>query len=460
MKLNHKKNGCAGLFILALLFTSCNKFVQIAPPDNQVISSAVFSNDQSATAAVVGIYSQMMRSGMYFMNGAMTLYPALTSDELYNTSPDPNAGPFAGNAIPSNSYIIQNNIWRNAYSFIYQANACMEGIAASAKLDKSTSNQLTGELKFIRALCYFYLTSLFGDVPLELSTDYRVNEIMARTTQDKVYNQIVTDLQNASQLLNASYISQDRTRPNKWAAVALLARVYLYQQQWSEADSAATAVIESGLYQLENNPDSVFLSSSTETVWQLMPVIPSLNTAEGQYFIPNSNSVLPSYAITPFLLSSFEVGDERRTDWLDSVIINNQIYYYPYKYKVAGGNTVTEYYIVLRMAEQYLIRAEAEAEMNDLTRAEADLNMIRNRASLPNTSANSQTGLLAAIAHENRIEFFCEWGHRWFDLKRLGQIDQVLGNEKPGWVPTDSLYPIPFSEIQTNQNLTQNAGYQ
>jgi hypothetical protein len=460
MKLHNKKNGCAGLLILALFFTSCTKFVQVAPPGNQVISSAVFSNDQSATATVVGIYSQMMASGMYFMNGAMTLYPALTSDELYNTSPNADVDPFTNNAIPSNSGIIQNNIWRNAYSLIYQVNACLEGVAGSTTIDRSVSNQLTGELKFIRALCYFYLTNIFGDIPLELSTDYRVNEKMARTPAEQVYNQIASDLQDASILLSSDYVSQDKTRPNKWAAVALLARVYLYTLNWAKADSTATLVISSGKYQLDADLDSVFLAGNNEAIWQLMPVVPSLNTAEGQYFIPSSNNVLPTYAVTPFLLSAFEPGDLRKTDWLNSASMNDQTYYYPFKYKVANGNTVTEYYTVLRFAELYLIRAEAQAEQNNLSGAVADLNIIRNRAGLPDAIANDQASLLSTIAHENQIEFFCEWGHRWFDLKRTGHIDQGLGNEKSGWKPTDALYPIPFSEIQTNPYLTQNAGYQ
>ncbi|TAM97994.1 MAG: RagB/SusD family nutrient uptake outer membrane protein, partial [Chitinophagaceae bacterium] len=338
MKFNYKGKYFTGIVILSLLFSSCNKFVQVAPPVNQVVSSVVFSSNQTATAAVVGLYSQMMRSSMYFMNGAMTLYPALSSDELYNTSPNANIDPFTDNAIPVTSSIIQNNIWRNAYSFIYQANACLEGISQSGGIDKSGGNELMGELKFSRALCYFYLTNLFGNVPLELSTDYKVNEKMPRTPESEVYGQIISDLQDASKLLNGNYVSSDRARPNKWAAVALLARAYLYQKQWKEADSAASAVIGSGEYQLENNLNNVFLSGSSEAIWQLMPVAPYSNTAEGQYFIPSSSSVRPSYAITSFLLSAFEPGDLRKTNWLDSTVNNGKTYYYPYKYKVRSGS--------------------------------------------------------------------------------------------------------------------------
>ncbi len=159
------------------------------------------------------------------------------------------------------------------------------------------------------------------------------------------------------------------------------------------------------------------------------------------------------------MLNAFEPGDLRKAKWLNSTVIGGQIYFYPFKYKIRSGRPVTEYYMVLRLAEQYLIRAEAEAKLNDLSDAIADLNIVRSRAGLPNTSATTQAQLLAAIKHERQVELFCEWGSRWFDLKRTGDIDAVLGAEKTGWSSTDSLYPIPFSEIQANPFLTQNTGY-
>ena len=119
--------------------------------------------------------------------------------------------------------------------------------------------------------------------------------------------------------------------------------------------------------------------------------------------------------------------------------------------------------MVLRFAELYLIRAEARAQQNKLTGANSaasDINVIRTRAGLSNTTATTQAALLLAVEKERQVELFTEWGHRWFDLRRTGRIDAVLSAVKPTWKPTAALFPIPYLEIQRNPLLTQNNGYQ
>lgn len=446
------------LIFISLAITSCQRFVDIPAPQNEIVSSEVFSNDQSTLSAMDGLYSQMMQSNMYFMNGAMSLLPALSGDELSLTTPDPDYLPFQQDAIPVNSSIIQNNLWRYAYSYIYQANAIIEGLA-SGPVSSGAKTQLTGEAKFIRAFCYFYLVNLFGDVPLVTTTDYRQNKLKPRASVDTVYKQIIADLQNAQDLLSTSYPSQGDVRPNKWAAAALLARVYLYQKDYTHAETEADSVINSGEYSLESDLTQVFLANSTEAIWQLLPVSPYFNTSEGFTFIPSSPAVIPNYIIDTSLLNAFEPGDLRRTTWLDSSSVNGITYYYPFKYEVATGTNKTEYNMALRLAEQYLIRAEARTELGELSGAEEDLNIIRNRAGLPDTKATDQQSLMNAIMQERRVELFTEWGSRWFDLKRWGIINQVLSIEKPGWKSTDQLYPIPQQEIMSNPNLKQNTGY-
>jgi hypothetical protein len=124
---------------------------------------------------------------------------------------------------------------------------------------------------------------------------------------------------------------------------------------------------------------------------------------------------------------------------------------------------LSEYYMVLRLAEQYLIRAEARAHLRNLPGAIADLDSIRNRAGLPLISitnpAITREELLIAIQQERQTELFAEWGHRWFDLKRTKQADAVLKDRKSSWNSTDTLYPVPASERILNPNLTQNDGY-
>jgi starch-binding outer membrane protein, SusD/RagB family len=453
------------LLPVSLLISSCKKFVQVPPPDNLAVGSTVFSNDQTATSSVVGLYSKMTESNLFFINGAMTLYPGLTSDEIYNTAPSTAIDPFTNNALASGSTLIQTNIWRQGYNYIYHSNDCIEGLAKSTGVSESIKQRLTGEVKFTRALCYFYLVNLFSDVPLITTTDYEANAVKPRAPVAEIYQQIIADLQDAQNLLSATYPTTGPVRPNKWAAAALLARVHLYQQNWINAEATATSVINSGSYSLPANLTKVFQPNSTEAIWQLIPVNPLYNTAVGNTFIPSSATVKPAYALTSTLLLAFEPNDQRKTTWLKSNTIAAQPYYYPYKDTSrtrASGANATVYNTVLRLAEQYLIRAEARARQNNITGAVADLNLIRQRAGLPALPDTiTQEACLTAIAKENRIEFFAEWGHRWFDLKRTGQADAVLSVIKaPNWQSTDALFPIPSIEIQRNPFLTQNEGYQ
>lgn len=460
MKLQYKRdaNLLKIIFFCLCALISCKKFLEIPPPVDQEISSAVFSDDESATTAINGLYSLMMVQNFSLTNSGMTLYPGLTADELYNTSPDGNIDPFTNNVINTNNSNVELNLWEKGYNLIYQTNAILEGLTSSSGVSATIKSQITGEAKLVRALCYFYLINLFGDVPFINSTDYKLNSIIPRTGKDEIYTKIVEDLKDAETLMGPNYPSDGKVRPNKWAAKTLLARVYLYQKDWELAEENATEIINSDAFRL-SDLSSVFLANSSEAIWQLLPVLKFLNTADGFTFIPYSTTVKPQYALTNWLIDAFEANDQRKIIWLDSNMVNGKIYYYPYKYKVRSGSVVTEYNMVFRLSELYLIRSEARAQQNNIIGAQTDLNIIRTRAGLPNTTANTQTLLLSAIEHERQVEFFAEWGHRWFDLKRTGRIDNVLRIEKPDWKSTDSLYPIPLGEIQSNPKLMQNPGY-
>jgi hypothetical protein len=151
--------------------------------------------------------------------------------------------------------------------------------------------------------------------------------------------------------------------------------------------------------------NSVFLANSSEAIWQLLPVLSFINTADGISFVPFSTTAKPAYVVTDGLLNAFENNDQRKANWLKSNVVSGQSYFYPYKYKVNVSPTIIEHNMVLRLAEQYLIRAEARAEQNNIPGAQADLNVIRTRAGLPNTTATDKTSLSDAIQQERRIEF-------------------------------------------------------
>lgn len=460
---------CTCFLLSAVLLNSgCKKFVEVESPRNQLVTEKTFSNDGTATSAVVGLYNRMMNTNLYFMNGALSVYLGLSSDELYNTSSNTDVDQFTNNSLLANNGIIKSNFWSEAYSRIYHANAIIEGLDKSKTLTDSVRRQLKGEALFVRALFYFYMVNLFGDLPLVMSTDYEYNSKLARSPAAEIYTQIITDLTSAQTLLPAYYLTtgsflKDRVRANKWAAKALLARVYLFKKDWANAEAMASDVIASGLFSLESL-DNIFLAASPgEAILQFLPAASSSrNSAEGGAFIPSSNSVKPPYVITPSLLNSFEPNDGRRKKWIDSSKVGNPqtTYYYPKKYKVRSATAKTEYEMILRLAEQYLIRAEARAEQNNITGSRSDLNRIRNRAGLPDTDASDQGALLVAIEKERRMEFFAECGHRWLDLKRYGKMDAVLSGVKgSNWQVTDALYPVPITEIQIHPLLTQNTGY-
>lgn len=445
--------------LLGTCLISCEKFIKIEPPITQPEQQYIFADDQSATSATLGIYQQMTASNLSFTNGAVTMYLGLLADELDHTNVNNTYVVFKNNALTSNQNELNSVFWASPYRAIYQANAIIEGLANTTKVSALLKAQLTGEALYIRALYYFYLVNLFGEVPLLLTTNYEVNAIAPRVSTQKVYQQIVTDLQNARALLpNQGSISS--TRPGYFTATALLARVYLYEENWLAAEEMAAIVIASGRYTLEPLPN-VFLANSKETLFGLIKH--GANTAEGGLFIP-STSIKPTFVLRGNLLNSFEPNDNRKTNWLKTNTIAGVPYTHPFKYKVKTSPAVTENYIVQRFAELYLIRAEAKLRLNKLPESIADIDVIRNRAGLAKIAITNPSidkeDLFKAICKEYQLEFLSEWGHRWLNLKRWHQADEVLLALKgTNWQPTDILLPIPIGQLEKNPFLTQNNGY-
>jgi hypothetical protein len=401
------------------------------------------------------------------------LFTGLSADELTNYAPSfQGEQQYYTNALNNSSH---PDFWVVPYGYIYDCNAAIEGLTNSTTDSATLKQQLLGEAKFVRAFMYFYLTNLYGDVPLATTTNYQVNNVATRTPQAQVYQQIIADLISAQSLLSDNYLNPDnsvtseRVRPNKGAATALLARVYLYTNDWEDAGTQASAVINNTTnYALVNDLNGVFLANSTEAIWQLQSTIPEVNTQDAITYIltagPNNGN--NPVALSPFLINAFESGDQRMADWVGINISNGTTYYYADKYKEGYGQPVTEYEMLLRLAEQYLIRAEAEANGagGGTNAAVQDLNIIRNRAGLPDYSgATDKISLITAILHERQVELFTELGHRWLDLKRTATVNAVMSVVTPQkggtWNPDWQLYPIPRSEIQVNPNLTQNPGY-
>jgi hypothetical protein len=449
-------------FLQIMLIEGCQKFIMVDPPITQLTSGSVFESDQTALAAMNGIYSTLQGPDGFANGGtqSMGFLTGLSSDELTNYYAYPDQIKFYQNALSKNNNTLYNAFWAVPYNSIYDANSLLQGIRGSTKISSSVNRELTGEAKFIRAFCNFYLTNLFGDIPMVSITDYKINATAFRVARDSVYRQIIADLTDAQTLMAQDYTfsNGERVRPNSWAAAAMLARVYLYAGRWEDAEIQATAVInKSDLYSLDADLNQVFLKNSNETIWQLMPNAPGQNTNEGSIYILTSE---PAYAtLSSRLVNAFEPGDLRRQNWVADTIIGLDTFYYPFKYKVKTSEILTEYSMVLRLAEQYLIRAEARTDLDNLNGALQDLNVIRERAGLPSLADIDKATIQSDILHERQVELFTEWGHRWLDLIRTRQANPILGSIKGDWQQTDTLFPIPQGEIQKDANLTQNPGY-
>jgi len=444
-----------------MLVSNCDDFIDVDSPNSQLTTDTVFEDETTATAAIIDIYAQMRENGIITgrIDGLSSLLGTYadelvsfengiyTTESFYNNS-----------LLPSSNYV--SNIWNASYSQIYAANAILEGIDDSDTLTENVKSQLQGEALFIRAFLHFHLVNTYGDIPYVATTDYNENSNVIRMPIETVYQAIISDLEVSIGLLNTSYSNSERTRPNKSTAQAFLARVYLYHGDFEEAETMTTSVINNTEnYALEENIDDVFLANSMSTIWQLSPGASGANTYEAITFIfyegpPNQVSLNDN------LISQFEDNDLRKTHWVAEVSDGDESWYHSFKYKLDySTGSSSENSIVMRLAEQYLIRSEARAMLGDITGSKEDLNQVRNRAGLPNTDVNSQNELIETILQERNLELFTEFGHRFFDLKRLGRLDDTL-SLKSGWNTNDHLWPLPLTELIANPNLSpQNPGY-
>ncbi len=488
MKLRNKdiKNWAGILFfsVVLLAVQSCKKAVEVPAPSTSLIGANVFTDNKTATAVLTGVYDNMHSNSSFSDgNSGISMYMGTAADEMKNYYIGTAARQFYTNNLSPNP---GTYFWAQFFKYIYVVNTAMEGITASATLSPAVKQQLLGEARFMRAFMNFYAVNLYGDIPIVTSTDYKVNNVIKRSPQADVYKAIVADLLAAQTLLTDDYkdafnqVTTEKIRPNRAAATALLARAYLYTGDWHNAEVQATSLIEDPVYELSTNLSEVFLKENNESIWQLASSNPSItNTLDGYFYILKSAPGTSYHVIlNTYLLNSFEAGDNRKTVWVGSYTKSSTTYYYPYKYKNnVTGSAVTENLVVLRLAEQYLIRAEARAHQSDISGAVSDINALRTRARgastiavpnpLPALPANiAPVALLTAILHERQVELFSEWGHRWFDLKRTGNLDAVMGG--PGgvtaakggtWTSDDALLPLPISEILINPNLKQNPGY-
>lgn len=467
--------------ILLFLSTACKKQLEVSAPSYTKNEITVYTSDESACSVLAGIYIKLSAGNAW----SLSLYPGLSADEFIPYSSIPNLiTPIAyyKNDLNSNN-TGDYDYWSIFYPIIYYANSAITGLTRSTLLSENVRKQLLGEAKFIRAFCYFYLVNLYGTVPLVLDTDFETNTAMARTNEADVWVQVINDLKESSELLSADFldgkvtrVTEERVRPTKWAAEALLARAYLYRKDYVNAEKVSNEIIaQTARFSLTALGD-VFLKNSKEAIWQIQPVSYGQNTQDARWFIipaTGFNGGHPFY-MNPALANSFESGDLRKDSWIGNVTLGGTKYYYPHKYKINEFNQpLDEYTMVLRLSEQYLIRSEARIQQNNIPGGVEDINIIRERASIeaapgtsqlsPISSSISKSEAISALMHERRTELFTEWGHRWLDIKRSENVDRIMSSittaKGTTWNNYAQFYPIKGSELEKAPNVKQTPGY-
>ena len=493
MKFNYKVTiHCLLLFSILFLTSGCKKFLDVPLPTDKFAADGAYISDNSAAAVVTGIISTAASAPVY---GSANSYESIAfRSSLYVDDLTPIQLATVNNAAAVHSAFYLDAIssanstqWPTLYKQIYNCNLVIEGVTKN-KDNLSKANQWLGEALFLRAFSFFDLVNLYGDVPLTLTSSYVANNVLGRTSKDVVYKQIIEDLKLAESYLGTSYldgigkVTVNRARPNQYVVNALLARVYLYTGDWANAEAQATKVIGNTTNFQLVAPSLAFLANSSETIWALAP--PTV-TAVRDYFIYNGGApasaatqaalaVFTPAAMSQSLLDAFEPNDARFTNWVRSSTTiaapAGGTFYFPAKYKSAVNGT--EFNIILRLGEQYLIRSEARARQNNVSGAVQDLNAIRLRArpatpigALPDYSPTiSQLDCINAIMKERRTELFSESGHRFYDLKRTGVIDEVMTtvalNKGTTWASWKQIWPIPAIDPIVNPNLTQAPNYQ
>ncbi|WP_113662356.1 RagB/SusD family nutrient uptake outer membrane protein [Pedobacter nanyangensis] len=447
------------IIYLLCLTVSCKKFVEVNNVTDQLYAAEVFDNRGTANSAIAGIYSTFKQNLFMSATSSMSIFTGLASDELKNRS----------SSITFDNYF-QNNLfpqdmsWAGNYNTIYLCNAAIERLEKSS-LAENVKNPFIGEAKFLRALNYYFLVNQYGAVPLVLATDVEISSKTVRTPVNEVYAQMIADLLDAQTKLNPDYSfnSNNRTRANKWVATGLLARIYLHTSDFAKAEIQSNAVIQSGLYNLIGISSQLYGRNNNEAIFQITNLTSNQNY-EAVLFLPSTN---PNFVLTSSMTNSFEPNDQRKEKWTKRYTVGTETFYTPFKFTVtAVGNT--EQTTLLRLAEQYLIRAESRIQQNKIADGVADLNILRTRASLPSPNHLvpiadniSKENALLAVERERRNELFAENGLRWYDIKRTGRVNTIMALEKPGtWKATAALWPIPLGDIQKFNSITQNPGYE
>jgi hypothetical protein len=438
---------------LLVTTAGCKKFLNVQPVD-EVSDASTIVDATSSETAVRGVYRTMAQN---YYGGLYETFGYLGGDDIVWTGSQAVIQQFISHNVTADNNNLET-VWAGIYQTINGANEVIAKVpkVVDPAFAAGQQNQLTGEGYFIRALAYFDLARCWGGVPITLTPTTTATEKnkIARSTLDQTYAQVLSDLDAADSLMSLP-TAQNPVRANKETAWALKARYYLYQKDWANAEVYASKVIADNTnYQLLAPFSSWFQPASAvatkESVFELSYNATYTNSSRGYWQPPalgGTRQWAPGDSIAA-LLTNPQIGGGRSALVAQT---STKAWYGNLFYR----SPATDPSYIIRIAELYLIRAEARAGQNELSDALADLNAIRARAGLAGSTAVSQSDILLAIEQENRVEFALE-PHRWFDLVRTGRAQAVLGITSSDQL----LFPIPVTEIQlSNGVLIQNPGF-
>ncbi len=470
--------------LFSLLITSCTKeFIEI-PPVDTVTVDVLYKTDKDYQDAVIGIYSiyQDQYQNMYYFGD-------IRGDDAWDELVKGTAGA-VDNFTLSNDDALLITTWRNYYKAITRANTLLEKISTADAAVIKTKDRHIGEAKFLRALAYFDLVRIFGDLPMVTKTlSIEESYITPREKADKIYDEIIIkDLLDAEAKLPASYSGLDVGRATKGAARALLGKVYLTRKDFVKAETKLQEVTTMGYALLPNWADLWDYSKNehhSEYIYDI-EYEQGLGTEGSVFtnrFTPKVTSLIAFYGITgsaddqntphQILFDLFEAKDKRKditaakgyTDatgkYIPILISSNNMSAYTRKYitRLTTANDSPADWKVIRYADVLLMYAEALNENGKTASALPYLNQIRTRAGIDSYATLTQAEMRDKIVLERRRELAFE-GHRWFDLARTGQAFTVM--QKYGMKAHMTVFPIPLAQIQLINNraiFPQNQGY-
>ncbi|MFA6083857.1 RagB/SusD family nutrient uptake outer membrane protein [Mucilaginibacter sp.] len=462
--------------ILSITLASCKKSFLDLTPQGIVPVTTYYNTEVDIRTALNGAYTSLRP--IYNFQWAYCEIPS-DNTQSYGDS-DANIGELDKFTWTSASGTLQN-VWNRHYATIAYCNIVL-GHVATPPMTQAARDGYIGQAKFIRALMYFNLVRMFGGVPLvltEITTEQQAYTYERSPVAD-VYAQMEKDLAEAAALLPASYGGTDMGRATSIAARGLLGKVQLFQHKFQQAEPILASVVASVSLPLlsydqvfglskDNNKEFIF------SVQYLGGGLGEGNLFASQFIPVPATGIISVSGVsfnlgTPDLYNAFEPGDNR-LNYIGTFTAGTIAYYYCKKFvypTVPSGNEGDNDWPILRYSDAILMYAEALNENGKTADALTQLNIIRNRSSLPSKNGLSQADARIAIRNERRVEL-CFEGERWFDLIRYGTFVQVMQAYKDKYTPPSSsfanvlptlnLFPIPRRETTLNSKLTQNPGY-